>query len=350
MAPPSTVEASTKGTHYWLVSLLAAGGLLVGVAAYFVSRLLPWMSDEDLAVTQSILTNLGIGFFSAAVLFLLEPKFRRAVRAEVTDTVTDTVRTATAGLKDEVRESVQKDFENRIASLAERIDARYDAKLKAQTDLVNELASDFTHDRVSELFQEAGRLGALHENAVLVEAEDEIGKLRIRFSWHRPDGTPWTDPSTLRPTGDEWNEVHVSAWPATGDWWRIPDIEWTPDMDFEDVALALAVELNAIGSRGLAERIQWSPILQRLENALTAAVGARMKLPGALPMEGGLSEYFDGENTWYLTNRGLYVPEHNYVQKLSEFEEIPLQPTWSGRREWFFVATRAQNLWASISR
>jgi hypothetical protein len=238
-APGSGV--APRSTHYLLVSLLAAGGLLVGVAAYFVARLFPGISNDDLAVTQSILTNLGIGFFSAAVLFLLEPKFRRAVKADVTDTVTDTVRTATAGLKDEVREAVQEDFENRIATLEDRINARYDAKLKEQLDLVNDLGSHFTHERVSKLFEEAATLRALHENALLVEADDEIGNMRIRFSWHHPVGTPWTDPSTRRPPGNEWNEVHVAAWPSTGDWWTSPEVVWTPDMEFEDVALALAV-------------------------------------------------------------------------------------------------------------
>jgi hypothetical protein len=182
-APGSGV--APRSTHYLLVSLLAAGGLLVGVAAYFVARLFPGISNDDLAVTQSILTNLGIGFFSAAVLFLLEPKFRRAVKADVTDTVTDTVRTATAGLKDEVREAVQEDFENRIATLEDRINARYDAKLKEQLDLVNDLGSHFTHERVSKLFEEAATLRALHENALLVEADDEIHGKRGRKNHHR---------------------------------------------------------------------------------------------------------------------------------------------------------------------
>ncbi|TLM80796.1 hypothetical protein [Pseudarthrobacter sp. NamE5] len=336
-----------KNTHYLLVALLAAGGLLVGVAAYFVSRLVPDMGDDDLAVTQSILTNLGIGFFSAAVLFLLEPKFRRAVKADVTDTVTDTVRTATEGLKDEVREAVQEDFEDRFATLADRINARYDAKLKEQSDLVSDLSSDFTHERVSKLFEEAATLRALHENALLVEADDEIGNLRVRFSWHHPHGTPWTDPSTLRPPGDDWNEVHIAAWPSTGDWWASPEVAWTPNMTFEDVALELAVGLNSSGSRGLAERIQWGPILQRFETAVKAAIESRMKTEGAPPLEGGLSEFLDHENTWYLTNRGLYCPTHNSAQLLADFEEIPDQPPWAGRREWFFIASRAQNLRAS---
>lgn len=82
--------------------------------------------------------------------------------------------------------------------------------------------------------------------------------------------------------------------------------------DFEDVAIALAARLNFQRVRGLAQKIEWGPILVRLEKALDDAINASMKTEGALALDGGVTDFIEGSQDWYLTTNGLYCPEISY--------------------------------------
>jgi hypothetical protein len=343
-----TAEGQAPKIHLGWVLVLALSGLLITALA-FGGRFVSGINEGDLAVWQSILTNFGVGMLSAAVLLLFEPKFRKVV--------SDTVTTATAGVKEEVREAVQADIDERLAPLTDRIDSLYDAKLASQQALAKDLASNFTHERVVKLFQEAAKLSALANQSITVQGEAEPGKLLIQFQLRLPDELSGIDIYTGERAGPEHEALHVAVYPKER---RLrAEVIWEPATSFADVAIELAEELNFMRARGLAEKINWGPILTRIEQGIDVAIHASMKTPDALPLEGPLIQFLDGKQGWYLTTEGLHCPEHDYTLPSNYFYKSPIQrataaqnrtvdppldaPVWADKAEWAYMFREAKS-------
>lgn len=352
--PPSAREPKNK-PHYLLVSLSAIGGLIVGGSAYLVFRLLPDLRAEDVAVTQSILANLGIGFFSAAVLFLLEPKFRRAVRDDVTVTVTDTVRTATAGIADEVREEVRADFDEKLASLTERINSAYETKLSEQEAALKGLAADFSHESVINSFRQASDVAALFRDSLRVQGEESPGELHLSFELRVPNDLLRELQLYGQDATDEDRQLYISAYPSEEQ--LATTVIWNPEEDFAVVAKKIAAGLSRTRGRGLGQPINWVPIFSRLENGIRKAVDSSNRSPGAFLMQGALVEVAGSDSApWYLTDDGIYRPDKNFyierkqivTPRLKGPEREPkvetlVMPDWADIEEWNYMIKRAKN-------
>lgn len=280
---------------------------IIGVActgAAFWGPFIPNLGENAVAVWQSIATNFGVGVFSAAVLLLFEPKFRKVISKTVSKTVTDEV-------KKDVREAVKADIEQRFASLTDVISSRYDERLAAQQGLAKDLVSDFTHERVMKLFRESSNLSALASQSITVHGDAAPGDfLRVKFQLRLPNGLPSHDMYTDEPVGPEHEALHVSFSPMASS--QTAEVVWEPGQDFADVAIALAEELNFLRVRGIGEKIDWAPILRRLEKGLDAAINASMRTEGSLPLDGEVSDFVEGHQEWYLTTEGLYCTEIQY--------------------------------------
>lgn len=295
------MENKGPGIHFGWVGVLAAVGVVVSYLAFWWP-FIPNVGENAVAVWQSIFTNFGVGVFSAAVLLLFEPKLRRVITKTVSKTVTEEV------TKD-VRQAVQADIEERFASLEEVISSRYDEMLATQQGMAKDLVSDFTHERVMNLFRQAANLSALESQAITVHGDAAPGDfLRVTVQLRLPDGVPLRHPYTNEPTDPEQEALHVSVSLQKAS----AEILWEPDQGFDDVAIALAEQLNFKRVRGIAEKIEWGPILARLENGLDVAVNSSMRTPGAILLDGGLSDFIDVSQGWYLTTVGLYCPEIDY--------------------------------------
>lgn len=345
----ASVQQTPKIHRGW-VTVLALSGLLITALA-FGGRFVTGIGEDDLAVWQSILTNFGVGLLSAAVLLLFEPKFRKVV--------TDTVNKATAGVKEDVREAVKADIDEKLAPITDRIDSLYDEKLTAQQALAKDLALNFTHERVMKLFREASKLSALENQALVVQGEAIPDKLLVVFQLRLPDGMDRVDEYTNQPVGPEHEALHVSVIPENAELRAM--VVWSPEQSFPEVAIRLAERLNFTRGRGMAEKIDWGPILERLEKGIDAAVNASMKTPGALPLDGKLVEFLEGDQDWYLTTDGLYCPEKQYRLPRSYFHvnRRPGQPSadyskpvppldapaWvTNKSEWKYMFLRSKQL------
>lgn len=304
------MENKEPGIHFGWVALLAAIGVVVTYLAFW-GPFVPNLGDNAVAVWQSIFTNFGVGVFSAAVLLLFEPKLRRVITKTVSKTVTEEV-------KKDVREAVQADIAGRFASLEDVISSRYDDMLSAQQGLAKDLVSNFTHERVMKLFREASNLSALDSQSITVHgdaAPDDF--LRVRFQLRLPDDVPPRDPYTNEPADPEQLALHVSVIPPEAH--LSAEVVWEPGQDFADVAMALAAELNFKRVRGIGQKIEWGPILARLEKALDVAVNSSMKTEGALALDGEVIAFIEGHQDWYLTTDGLYCPEISYYLPRQHF-------------------------------
>lgn len=328
----------------WAFGLIGLG-LVITVLA-FVTPFVPSLGENAVAVWQSILTNFGVGLISAAVLLLFEPRFRKVV--------TDSVTTATAGVKAEVREAVQADIDERLAPLTERIDSLYDAKLAEHPALITDLANDFTHERVAQTLRKADEVAALSARSLRVQAEDVPGKLHISLQlrpFYRPDA--WQRVQHHGSAEEPEEELVVAAYTEGG---KHASVTWEATEDFATVAIDLATELNRQRARGLAQRIDWKPVMTRFEKGVKAALDASHRAPGALAVDGALVEMAGPDSApWFLTTDGLYNPSQGWSlhrkffvvhrrghgNESRNFPDLD-RPSWADPTEWEYMVSRAR--------
>ncbi|MFD0760317.1 hypothetical protein [Arthrobacter ulcerisalmonis] len=306
---------------------------------------IPGIGENAVAVWQSILTNFGVGLLSAAVLLLFEPKFRKVV--------TETLTTATAGVKDEVLEAVQVNLDERLAPLTDRIDSLYDARLAEQEAVINDLARDFTHERVLKTFREASDVSALCNDSIVVQAEDEPGRLHIGLQLRVPNELQSNIPPHRREAvqEEEYKALHLNA-SGKGLW---AEVVWDPDEDFDVAAIRLAKELARNRQRGLAEKIDWKPVLPRFERGIRTAIDASNNVPGALPLKSGLVEVAGSDSApWYLTSDGLHHPRQDWFLHRRHIgtksgwpnyspEKKVQKPDWADQKEWDYILNRSRS-------
>lgn len=343
-APPK-VGPTEPGIHFGWFSVLAGIGVVVTCVAFW-GPFVPNLGENAVAVWQSIFTNFGVGVFSAAVLLLFEPKIRRVITKTVSKTVTEEV------TKD-VREAVQADVEQRLASINDRIDSLYDDGVAARQSLAKNLTTNFTYDRAMMLFREASKISAIYEQGLHVQGDPDASKLLVGFQLRQRDGTrPFSEFTPY-----EKDEVlYIKVVPKLS--YLEVEIPWDPEQRFEHVAIALAEGLQSNRSRGLAQKIDWDPILERLEKAMDVAINASMKTSGAFRLNGELYEYFEGEEDWYLTSAGIYCPGQDYMLSNRHFQAehprgqsspdyskpVPQldAPSWARKSEWDYVFGQAK--------
>lgn len=325
------------------MAILAVSGLIITLLAFW-GPFMPGIGENAVAVWQSILTNFGVGLISAAVLLLFEPKFRKVV--------TDSVTTATAGVKEEVLEAVQADLDERLAPLTDRIDSLYDARLAEQEAVINDLARDFTHERVLKTFREASDVSALFNDSIRVQAEDEPGRLHLGLQLRLPDELEsYNSPNRREGALEEYKALHLNA---SVDGTGYSEVIWEPDEDFPVAAMALAAELSRGRFRGLAEKIDWEPVLSRFETGIKTAVDASNKVPGALQMNGALVEVAGPDSDpWYLTTDGLHYPSENWFLPRRHIggntgwpnnqpQKKVEKPSWADQKEWNYIIRAAR--------
>ncbi|MCF3139698.1 hypothetical protein LRQ04_10570 [Paenarthrobacter sp. AR 02] len=338
------MENREPGIHFGWVGVLAASGVVTTYLAFW-GPFIPNLGDNAVAVWQSIFTNFGVGVFSAAVLLLFEPKLRRVITKTVSKSVTEEV-------KKDVREAVQADLDERLAPLSDRINSLYDQRLAEQDAVISDLAKDFTHEKVLGSFLEASNVSALAQDSIVVQAEDEPGRLHIGLQWRFPDELqPYNNPARRQAPPEEYKELHLKA--SGDDVWA--EVVWSSDEHFEEAAIRLAEEMARRRQRGLAEKIDWKPVLPRFEKSIRSAIDASNRVPGSLPFKSALVEVAGSDSApWYLTSDGLHHPSRDWFLHRRDIgakqswlshepEKHPEKPEWADLKEWNYILDSAKS-------
>ncbi|MCC9198256.1 hypothetical protein QNO08_01125 [Arthrobacter sp. zg-Y820] len=337
-----TKPLTAPGIHFGWVTVLALFGAAVTYLAFWGPFFVPALGVNAVAVWQSICTSFGVAVFSAAVLLLFEPKLRKAITQSVT-----------ADVKKDVRDAVHADLNERLAPLSERINSLYDARLAEQETIIKGLASDFTHERVLQSFRHASDVSALANDSIVVQAEDEPGRLHIGLQWRLTNELQsYNNPSYQGATPqEECKALHLSA-SGSGIY---AEVVWDPADQFDRAALNLAGELARMRQRGLAERIDWNSILPRFEKGIKVAVDASNNVPGSLPFKSGLVEVAGPDLApWYLTSDGLHYPSQNWFLPRLQIgskrgwpnpgaEKEVKKPEWAVSKEWDYIIDSARS-------
>lgn len=341
-----TTSPGEPGIHVRWVIGLAIFGAFVAYLAFWGPFFTPNLGANAVGVWQSILTSFGVAVFSAAVLLLFEPKLRKVITKTVAESVTEDV-------KKDVREAVNADLDERLAPLSERINSLYDARLAEQEAVVNDLAGDFTHARVLESFRQASDVSALYGDSIVVQAEDEPGRLHVGLQWRLPDELQsYNRPGYIGDAPpDECKALHLNA-ESNG---RFTEVVWDPAEEFDRVALDLAEELASMRYRGFAEKIDWDPVLPRFEKAIKVAIAASNNVSGSLPFTSALVEMAGPDSApWYLTSDGLHYPSKDWFlarrdigakRSFPEYvaEKEVEKPDWANSTEWDYIIDRARS-------
>lgn len=341
-----TTPPGETGIHFGWVTVLALFGAAVAYLAFWGPFFTSDLGVNAVGVWQSILTSFGVAVFSAAVLLLFEPKLRKVITNTVTKSVTEDV-------KKDVREAVQADLDERLAPLSERINSLYDARLAEQEAVINDLASDFTHERVLQSFRQASDVSALANDSIVVQAEDEPGRLHVGLQWRLPNELQSYNNPNYRGDAppEEYKALHLNA-SGKGIW---AEVVWDPAEQFDKAALNLAEELARMRHRGLAEKIDWNPVLPRFEKGIKVAIDASNNVPGSLPFKSGLVEVAGPDSApWYLTSDGLHYPSQDWFLHRRHIgakrgwpnpgvEKEVEKPEWADPKEWDYVIDRARS-------
>lgn len=341
-----TTPPDEPGIHFGWVTVLALFGASVTYLAFWGPFFVPKLGVNAISVWQSIFTSFGVAVFSAAVLLLFEPKVRKVISKTVTKSVTEDV-------KKDVREAVQADLDERLAPLSDRINSLYDARLAEQEAAIRDLASDFTHERVLQSFREASDVSALANDSIVVQAEDEPGRLHIGLQWRLPtELQSYNNPSYRGDAPpDHYKELHLSA-TGNGIW---AEVVWDADEQFDRAALGLAEQLAFKRHRGLADKIDWNPVLPRFEKGIKVGIDASNSVRGSLPFKSGLVEVAGPDSApWYLTGDGLHYPSQEWFLHRRHIggsrgwtnrgvEKEVEKPDWADPKEWDYIIDRARS-------
>ncbi|NQD86622.1 hypothetical protein HP499_02180 [Paenarthrobacter sp. CM16] len=325
-----------------MLALILLGAVVTALA--FFRGWFSWTSDDSWPVWQSIFTNFGVGILSAAALLLCEPLLRKVV--------TDTVSHAAAGVRDELRGEVESQIDDRLAPLSERIDSLYETRLANQSKALDNLAQDFTYERVKRAFEEAARVGALFGNKLEVQADEEPGKLRIGLRWGPPYTSGMSHDRQIRRTAGD-SQMHLTGTPGNPQ--LSVAIVWEPGEEFYDAVERLTDRLTQNRGRPLGERIDWTTIRVRFEKGIQAAVAASNKSPGRHQFEGMLIETIGPDDSpWYLTTEGIYRPTHDWhlsrtavtgltdgSRRIRAGDQVD-NPAWAASDEWAYIVNAAR--------
>lgn len=190
-------------------------------------------------------------------------------------------------------------------------------------------------------------------DSVMVQAEDEPGRLHVGLQWRLPNELQSYNNPNYRgdQLPDEAKELHLNATTGFG----FTEVVWDPAEQFDTVAVELAKELARMRYRGLAEKIDWDPVLPRFENALKVAIDASNNASGSLSLKGALVEVAGSDSApWYLTTDGLHHPSQNWFLSRREIggkrgwpnpgvEHEVEKPDWADPKEWDYILDQARS-------
>lgn len=332
--------------------LLLFGGILTG-SAFWVQEFFAPADVQNLAVTQSILTNFGTGFVSAGLLLLVEPKLRRVVTA--------TVNTATARIREDVRNDVQNDIDQKFASLSEEIRTSVQSRMADQDATLADFGAQFTHEVAMDAMRLATDMNALGWQSIRVQARDEPGELHIGLTLRLPNEL--TGPTRFH-GGDQYGPedevLHLAAYPRK--FRAQAEVVWESGQSFASVVLDLLEALHRTDGWGMADEIDWDTVTERIAGGLKVAVESRRKNPGSIHLRGPLLEVIGGIDPWYITTESIECPAYDYTLPRTKFPSAvtrpgPLSPAptpvaekpeWADQKEWTYVLSRATEHFTSF--
>lgn len=289
----------------WTLGLVMAG-ILATVISFFAKDWvglwgIDWIGVEadEVPVVQSIFTNLGTGFISAAALLRLEPYLKRVVKKEARQEARSVADEATSGIADRVQ-ALQDELE--------RIHQKAEQGIKSQDEAVAAIDEDLSYGAVLNLMSEALDAGAILDGQISIQATPNLGEFVVTVACHEPP----INRIDLQPE-EQQRRLRLRAQTPEGE-----AVEtWHAGEPFSDVAHRLHVALSRKGAWGLSKSVPWFSAWNELKKGLSLALRSRRRDEGATHLQGRLGEVL--VEGWYITDAGLECPDHKLHLASTEF-------------------------------
>lgn len=265
------------------------------------------------SLASSALTNVGTTVLLVAVVFLVERGLVGRVRKAAEQRAAAVVDERTEELTNANRELSLR-LDELQSKLEERV-ANEDSERLART---NQISTEVSFDTVTEALENANDLKSLVSGDITVPAGPGTDAPRVKVSWrpHSSAATPWAGHQdgaprlTLR--------YDATRNPEGGTGIPLVEVDWDPHESAIDALKSLRDEMRRRGFATEATSVG-KALFENLQDALTAAVEARMGADGAWA-HGAMYEWLaDG---WAVTERGLVSKDHGIV----ESDEFPASP------------------------
>lgn len=292
----------------WTLGLVTAG-FLATAASFFAEDWIGlwginwiWIEAEEVPIVQSIFTNLGTGFISAAALFRLEPYLKRVVKKEAREEARAVADDATSGIGERVQ-ALQDELE--------RIRQKAEEGIRTQDEAVATVNRNMSYEAVLKLMSEAVDAGAVLDGQISIQATPNLGEFVVTLACHEPP----RNRIELLPE-EQQRRLRLRAQTLAGE-----AIEtWHQGEAFSDVAHRLHVALSRQGAWGLSKSVPWFSAWNELKNGLSLALRSRRRDEGATHLQGSLGEVI--VEGWYITDAGLEIPKHEFHLSSTEFPLI----------------------------
>lgn len=280
-------DQTNERFHWGWVITSAAIGVALMTLAHLASLAWHWPD-----VTTGVLSDLGVAFLFAFVLFVLERRFTRSVTRQVKAAA----ETATVARTTELG--------NRLDDLEARISAREAATQLEQDDVVTAIAEDLSHESIRDALLEAARVGAIQGGKLTVPGSTTEPWMAVEFRY----GVTSIPPQYMSLIGDRPRHprllVSIEVRRGERETGRpVVEVEWSEELSSEEVGEALLTELRRASRLHEAKVFNFAHALRELQRGLQLAFENQRTPLGEERFHGALVEVIDGD--WIITSDGL---------------------------------------------
>jgi hypothetical protein len=336
---PRHVDGPVSIRWFWVAVCLISGCALIGLALILEFRW-GWQG-----VMPSVLVDLGAAIGLAGILYLLEQRFEGRIIEASEKKVVEAVQ----GVEERLQERTDR-LAARLDELQPQLVDRLKDRRRKQDHVLDVFGEDATFESISAAFGLAFQLGALHNDGVTVQADEDIDGTLIKFSWtaNKYDGWvsklgPHVEISVVRLATDSAGGISHRWGPA------LTRTRWLPNSTAVEVGENLVTALQKNGQWTGEAMLDWSLTLRNLQRAMKISIASRRADPGAWRLRGRLRAVID--DRWVLTDAGLEAPGKDYMVPAGDFKEkrpligdddgFPERPEWEDEDHWKRVTSRA---------
>lgn len=300
----------------WMLLLLLLGVVLT--AAAFPSNMLwGWLDADSTTVVQSILVSFGVALISAGVLFIFEPKLRKAVRKTTESAVQNATETIREDIED-FRREIKEDVDAKIQSFEDRMNSAISNEISQENSDLDHLAAEFSYANARRIMELAYESNAISSAQILVDATDNPSSLRVglslQFNYSSNGGWGFATPTT------EEMDLYLNA-ALPSDFSTYTEM-WHPDEDFSEPVNRLLKQLERLGLWGRLKPVDWKGVHERLSEALDLAIKSRRQDPEVYPVNTPLLDVVGTKQLWFISGDSIECPSLGWKISIEDFRAL----------------------------
>lgn len=300
----------------WMLLLLLLGVALTA-AAFPTKTLWGWLDADSTTVVQSILVSFGVALISAGVLFIFEPKLRKAVRKTTESAVQNATETIREDIED-FRREIKEDVDAKIQSFEDRMNSAISDEISQENSDLDHLAAEFSYANARRIMELAYESNAISSAQILVDATDDPTSLRIGLSlqFDYPSNGGW---GLGAPMTEDMDLYLNATLPSDHSYYS--EI-WKPSEDFSGPVTHLLKQLEHVGVWGRSKPVDWNGVHKRISEALNLAIKSRRQDPEVYPVNTPIFDVVGTKQMWFISGDSIECPSLGWKINIEDFRAL----------------------------